>query len=201
MKHPRPLAGLLAGFVTVWVLATRALADGVWFDIGVDAGSYVYESAGGASWEYFPPFPFGETWPSGTLVYAELAQVSCDLLPSGCLPGALVAGYVALFDGASCGCGGSLYGFCTLRLAYDPNVVAAMGADESQLIFAGYSSDYGTPRWVAVDGAVVDAEANHVQADIYGSIAGGRYYGLFRSLPPPPSIQDTTWSRIKLLWR
>jgi hypothetical protein len=178
-----------------------AAADGVWFDIGADSGSYVYESSGGASWEYFPPHPFGPAWPVGTVVYAELTRIQCAALPDGCDARNVVAAYVATFDGASCGCGGVLYGTCRLRLHYDAGLAAALGANETTLVLGHLSEEWGTPRWVAVDGAVVDATADFVEADVAGSISGSQFYGIFLSLPSPPAFQESTWSRVKLLWR
>ena len=145
MIRLRALEVSLAG-VGALLSASSSAAGGVWIDIGADVGSYVYESSGGPSWEYFPPYPFGQSWPAGTLAYAELSESPCEFLPLGCDPTSFVAGYIARFDGTSCGCGGLLAGTCTLRLYYNPIVVYGVGASESQLVLARWYIDDGLPH-------------------------------------------------------
>jgi hypothetical protein len=74
-----------------------------------------------------------------------------------------------------------------------------MGASESQLVLGRCYAE-GPPRWVAVDDC--RHRCNFVEASVAGSVGTSRYYGLFRSLPPQtPGVQESTWSRVKLLWR
>lgn len=198
----RSLPSALVG-VGALLTAPAAFAQGVWVDIGVDAGTYVHETGGGPSWEYFPPFPFGSVWPAGTLVYAELVAIPCEAMPMGCDPTTFVAGYVARFDGSGCGCGGFISGTCSLRLHYDPSVAAAIGASEAQLVLARWYTDWGAPHWIAVDAAVLHTDDNFVEGSISGSIGSSRYYGIFRSLPVPevPAVQESTWGRVRMLFR
>ncbi|MFN8176742.1 MAG: hypothetical protein U0167_02385 [bacterium] len=190
-------AGLLLA-----LLHAPSCAEGVWVDVGVDHGTYVHEGSSGPSWEYFPPHPFGQIWPAGTLAYAEFTRVSSDLLPAGGDPASFVAGYLAYFNGGSCGCGvGGPPGACTLRFYYDDAAVAAAGTSEARLVLGHLTGDSLSPLWVAVSPQTADADSNFVQIDTYGSINGSQYYALFRALPAPPSIRETTWSRIKQLWR
>lgn len=184
-------------------VSSPATGEGLWFDIGADQETFVYEGPGGPSFEYFPAFPFGTKWLPGTLVYADLSRITCDALPGDCDPGIFVAGYLAHFDDGGCGCRGILYESCTLRLHYDGNVVATLGVGEANLVFARWVWDSTRPQWVAVGGVTMDTTADFAEADIAGSINGNQYYGIFTALPPPPpepQIQSTTWGRIKALW-
>jgi hypothetical protein len=186
---------------SLWLAAVPSFATGVWFDIGANQETTVYENGGGPSYEHFPAYPFGSGWPAGTQVYAELAAASCAQLPAGCDPTNVAAAWVATFDGQQCGCGGVLNGACSLRLYYDPSDVAAIGASESALVVAHLSGDIFSPRWVQLSQAVLHPSEHYVDTEILGAISGAQFYGLFRVLPTAPPIEPTSWSRIKGLWR
>ena len=169
---------------------------GVWFDIGEDKGIYV-TSEDSLSWEYFPPFTFGRSYPPGTLVYASVTPRGCELIaPLECGSVPVVASFEAFFYDGGCGCGGWLLESVTLRMAYDDAVVEALGAEEADLGILHY--DWNLLEWVALEDVRIDAEANRVEVDLSGWILAEQYYVVTPMAPTP--VQPATWGALKSGW-
>ena len=169
--------------------------EGVWFDIGVNEATYV-NSADGLSWEYFPPYPFGEFYPPGTLVYANVSPVGCDQLPLvDCASTRLVAAYSAFFSDGGCGCGGFLLETARFRVSYDDATLQSLGVTESELQIVHHDWEAG---WVPLENLVVNTEENFIEGDTVDWILSTHYYAVTAGSPTP--VQRTTWGRIKAQW-
>lgn len=171
---------------------------GKWFDIGISQEVTV-PSDDGLAWEYFPPYPFGETYPPGTLVYARMYPVACEVIPQlylECETRRFVNAYVGFFNDGGCGCGGYLFKPVTLRIPYDEAVVAGHGVPETQLGVIHYNWD--ALAWETVPAVRVLPEANAVEFEFAGWILAEHYYVVVAGTPTP--VEPATWGRIKALW-
>lgn len=175
-------------------------AAGVWFDIGSPDTTYVSASEDAATWERYPPWPFGDFWPPGTLVYEDVSVVACDALRSPdqiCGSSKFIRGFQVYFSDGGCGCGGYLAKPTTLRLRYDPAVVAAAGASESELRLL--YSDQINYSWTAAEGVVVNAAAHYIEVPWSRNIQGIRQYAIVTPAVTP--TLPSTWGRLKASYR
>lgn len=178
--------------------SSPALA-GVWFDIGSPDTTYVLANQDAASWERYPPLPFGP-YPVGTLVYEDVAAMACEALrnPSQiCGSSKFIRGFQVYFSDGGCGCGGFLAKPTTVRLQYDPAVVAAAGATEAELRLL-FSDDLNS-SWAVAEGAVVKAAGHYVEVPWSRNVLGNRQFAIV-TLAVTPTL-PSTWGRLKANYR
>lgn len=128
-----------------------------------------------------------------------MAQIDCILIPSlsrDCDTTPVVASYVAFFNDGGCGCGGWLQEEATLRIAYDPEVLAELGGTVEQLQIIHY--EWEPLEWVALEDIRVDTEAHVIEVDISGWILAEHYYVVTLATPTP--VEPSTWGLLKTLW-
>lgn len=173
-------AGLAAALMTVAAYGTAA-AQGTWFDIGSGSPSRIYCEDDRSSWIEFAAYPFGSSWPMGTLVYAELEKRS--------FPGLPVAYSIKFYDGG-CGCGRDLSKPIAFRFHYAQSIVT--WPEESTSLFRRNGDVW------KVETALLDTEQN---------VFSGIYWGFVIEIPtfgigPSSASGDRTssWGRVKALY-
>ena len=175
------LSFVLMSLSVAVIVPSRAAAQGMWFDIGDGTATTIRSAEDPNSTIYFPPYPFGEFYPLGTLVYAELTKATQSQF---------AAIYWAFFDDGGCGCSGQPSEPITYTLHYDE---AALTWPEPMTKL--YERVGG--EWADVGGAVLDTTANTVTTVrfvVYNTLQlaiGGP------SLVP---VESSTWGRIKALY-
>ncbi len=161
----------------------HASAQGVFFDVGSGLPTRVHCSTDSASWLEFPAYPFGDSWPLGSIVYAELGQEPHATL------GTL---HRISFSDQSCGCGTELHRPVTYRFHYDESLIT--WPEESSVL---YSRQGG--GWVTVTGAVLDPESNTFSGMHTKPLLGSPTY----VVGPPNAFDDdkVTWGKIKSMYQ
>jgi len=187
-------AGLAALF------SATTVAAGVWFDIG--GGYPVSIPANGAveSQETYGAFPFGPSFPIGSLVYEDISIVACEALGDPdqiCGETRFIRGFKCYFEGTGCGCGGALVAPTQFRFGYDPLVVLAAGATEENLKLFFRDEDITT--WTLMPGAVLDTQNNRFTAPWNRNVLGTRQFAILTHDITP--VTRDTWGRIKNLYR
>jgi hypothetical protein len=186
-------AGLLLGLC----LAAPPTHAGDYLDLGLRAPLTTYCIGDSTTYETFPADAFG-VFPPRSWVWQEIVEAPCESLrwpDQVCWNGAAVRSFQIVFNDGGCGCGGFLEKASTLRLSYDPAVVAARGIAESDLRLA--YNDPATRGWRPVEGALPDTEANAFVLAWSGEILGAREFAIVT--PVFVSVEPTTWSRVKSL--
>ncbi len=177
---PRCLAAPIVALVLPTASA-EAQSDGNWFDISSGQGFVVPCSCSTdrVSEIVFPPYPFGEGYPPGSLVFVGLTQGATD---------GFATTYTVLFiDG--CGCGGQLVKPVTYRFHYEESAVTWL-EDSTTLYFLD-----GT-RWTPVAGTSLETSANLLTLASERTIYGFATYGI----GPPPADGTSTWGQLKALF-
>ena len=169
--------------VATFCLSSPAWAQGTWFDIGSPESTTVVSEDDPASTWGFPPYPFGDWWPPGTLVFAFLGiNPESDFLVE----------YGSFFSDGGCGCGGDLFGNpTTYRLHYDDT---SLDGPESELML--FKRVW--PDWVVEPAAVHDMDENIFTVQRFENIVGIVAYGIGFSIPTP--VEGTSWGKIKALY-
>jgi len=170
---------------------------GLWFDLGKRQADPIHCLTDSTTLETFPPDAFG-VFPTGSWVWEDVSEVSCDQLrwpEQVCWTGVPIRAFRLEFNDGGCGCGGYVAIPSTIRLGYDPAVVAARGLNESDLRLA--YNDPMTRGWRPVEGARPDIEANAFIFPWSGEILGVREFVILPLQFVP--VVPQTWSRIKSL--
>ena len=173
----------------IWLIAVgllavgtcHAAAQGSWFDIGSGQSATIRAQSDQASFIYYPPYPFGNIYPPGTLVYSELSKGSDEQF---------AALYFTYFNDGGCGCGGTPSEPITYRLHYDE---AALSWPEATTTL--YIKVFG--EWVETLGTVLDTNANTVTYAQPGVTTNGFFAIGSGALVP---VEASSWGRIKALY-
>jgi hypothetical protein len=196
-RFPLPLLVLVLTLLTVLPALPVHAGAGTWFDLGKRQTDPVPCQTDSTTVESFPPDAFG-VFPTGSWVWEDIVEVGCDQLrwsDQVCTGQPPVRAFRIEFSDGGCGCGGYVAIPSTLRLSYDPAVVAARGLDEANLRLA-YNDPY-TRGWRPVEGALPDLEENAFIFPWSGEILGVREYVILPLQFVP--VVPQTWSRIKSL--
>lgn len=168
--------------VAILLSAGSALAQGVWFDIGSGEAVTIVCPTDPASWIEFPAYGFGDFWPPGSLVYAEIIKdFDSDQHPM----------YTVYFSDGGCGCGGFLLEPMTYRFHYDQSAV--QWPEYATALFTPSGGD-----WVIYE-STLDPEANVLTAARAGLILGTLVY----KIAPDPTVPNaaSTWGQVKAQYR
>lgn len=178
-----PIKGFLAlSTAVLCCMPSLTAAQGTWFDIGSPESTIVVSEDDPASTWGFPPYPFGDWWPPGTLVFAFLGiSPESDFLVE----------YGSFFSDGGCGCGGDLFSPTTYRLHYDDS---SLDVPESELKLFKLV----WPDWVLEPEAIQDMDANTFTVQRLENIVGVVRYGIGVSIPTP--VLGTSWGKIKSLY-
>lgn len=159
-----------------------SIAQGIWWDIGSGSRVTITCQVDPASAVEFPPYPFGDYWPPGTLVYTELTQASHP---------EFVAVYSSYFNDGGCGCGGYLVRPCTFRFHYEDT---NLPRPETQLRL--YREELS--RWALEESSTLDVQANTLTLARSGRILGTLRFAIGFTTPAP--VEAATWGLIKSLY-
>jgi hypothetical protein len=158
-----------------------AAGQGLWFDIGSGESARIYCEDDAESWIEFAPYPFGETWPEGTLVYAELARRTDEKL-------AVV--YNIHFNDGGCRCGSDLLRPLAFRFHYDESAVTWPEASTTLYRRNG-------ELWKK-ESALLDVEGDVFLGSYWGFIVGVPTFGI----GPSDAFDErpSSWGRVKALY-
>lgn len=162
-------------------VSAKPQSGGNWFDIGSGQGFVAPCSCATdrVSEIDFPPYPFGEGYPPGSLVFVGLTQGAAD---------GFATAYTVLFiDG--CGCGGGLAKPVAYRFHYEDAAIRWAEGRTTVYLHEGES-------WNEVPGTEVDTSANLATFSSTRTLYGFATY----ALGPPPPNKSTTWGQIKALY-
>jgi hypothetical protein len=191
---------LALGASLALIVPAAPAAGGVWFDIGGGMPVTIYANGSIQTHETYAPFAFGP-FPAGSLVFQDISIVPAEALGQPELISGetrFVRGFRCTFSGVSCGCQGALVVPSQLRFAYDPMVVMATGAVETELRLL-FRDDVNNPNWTLMPGAVLDAEGDGFTATWSGNVLGVREFAILTQDITP--VAAGTWGRLKALYR
>ena len=191
---------LIVGAALAASLIALPAAAGIWFDIG--GGYAVTVPADGAieTRETYAAYPFGPSFPIGSLVYEDIGLRPCDALGNPndiCGETRFVRGFECYFYGVSCGCGGAIVTPTQMRFGYDPLVVLSTGVAEENLKL--FFRDEDITSWTLMPGAVLDTQNNWFTATWNRNVLGTRQFAILTQDITP--VTTDTWGRIKVLYR
>jgi hypothetical protein len=158
-----------------------ASAQGLWFDIGSGGATRIHCEDDELSWIEFGPYPFGESWPRGTLVYAELERRTDDKL-------AVV--YSIKFNDGGCGCGRDLYKPVAYQFHYSESAVKWLEASTTLYKRNG-------ELWEK-EAAILNTQTNVFSGSYWGFIVGVPTFGIGSS--NAFEEQATSWGRVKAMY-
>jgi hypothetical protein len=163
------------------VLSGPSAAQGVWFDISSGNPALIHCAEDTSSWMEFASYPFGETWPPGTLVHAELDRREDSNF-------AVV--YSIKFNDGGCGCGRDLYKPVAFRFHYDESAVTWPEASTTLYRRDGVFWKKET--------AILDTETNVFSGSYWGFVVGTPTFGI----GPPDAFEEvpSSWGRVKALY-
>ena len=171
---------LMIVFVSCTTPVTAA-AQGQWFDIGSGTATTIRSATDPKSTIYFPPYPFGQIYPPGTLVFAEMERID---------PSQFAAVYWAFFDDGGCGCNGQPSEPITYRVHYDESALTWPEAETKLYVLFG-------GEWVELTNASLDTTAN-----VLTTVRYLVYQNLYLAVGTPSivPVEEKTWGRIKALY-
>lgn len=180
------------------LLAPQAHAGaGLWFDLGKRQVDRIQSLTDSTASETFPPDAFG-VFPIGSWVWEDVSEVSCNQIrwpEQVCWTQTPIRAFRVEFNDGGCGCGGFVAIPSTLRLSYDPALVAARGLNEADLRLA--FNDPMSRGWRPVEGALPNIEENAFIFPWSGEILRVREFVILPLQFVP--VVPQTWSRIKSL--
>ena len=196
---PPALAPILAlmALGLLMLVSSAGAGAGVWFDLGKRQVDQIHCASDSTAFEAFPPDAFG-VFPTGSWVWEDIAEVECDQIrwpEQVCWTRLPVRAFRIEFNDGGCGCGGFVAIPSTLRLSYDPAVLAARDLNESDLRLV--YNDPSTRGWRPVEGALPNLDENAFIVQWSGEILGVREYVIVPTQFVP--VVPRTWSRIKSL--
>ena len=163
------------------VLPRNATAQGQWFDIGDGTVTTIRSQSDVQSTIYFPSYPFGNFYPPGTLVYAELESFPASTF---------AVAYWAYFDDGGCGCNGQPSEPITYSIHYSEDDLP--WPEELTKLYTKVQGE-----WVEVTNAVQDTD-NNTWTTVRNVVNTNLYLAI--GVPESVPARNSTWGRVKVLY-
>jgi len=174
---------MLTALVFAGLLSTclsEAAGAQIWFDLASGEPTVVTSVGDSQSTLTFPPYPFGDVWPPGTLVYIEF--FTTDVLPP------FAANYASYFNDGGCGCAGLPVETITYRFHYDESQLEWPESETTLYV------SYGSP-WTRATNVQLDTLSDTITYSYFGIMPTLVNFGIGPSRSVPTATQS--WGQLK----